>query len=112
MQVRYRTAPTAPNGSRLAAADSRPGQMNHAASANQMFESRTYGYETLMTEHTNPSGATRDAEKAAAGHAHDAGRAATEDEERLADSNTVDPRVAQHEREMLERGASQRGEGR
>jgi hypothetical protein len=65
-----------------------------------------------MTEHTNPSGATRDAEKAAAGQAHEAGRAATDDEARLAESNTPDPQVAEHEEEMLERGANQRGEGR
>ena len=65
-----------------------------------------------MTEQTNPSGVTRNAEKAAAGHPHEAGRAATDEEARLADSNTLDPQVAEHEKEMLERGANQRGEGR
>ena len=65
-----------------------------------------------MTDHTTPSGATRQAEKAAAGKEHEAGRPATEDEARMAESNAVSDGVAEHEKEMLERGANQRGEGR
>ncbi len=65
-----------------------------------------------MTEHTNPSGATRQAEKEAAGKKHEAGRPANDNEARMADGNTVSEGVAEHEKEMLERGANQRGEGR
>ena len=66
-----------------------------------------------MTEqHTTPSGETRQAEKAAAGKEHEAGRSATEQEARMAEGNTVGDGVAEHEQEMLERGANQRGEGR
>lgn len=36
----------------------------------------------------------------------------TEDEERLAEEREVNESVAEHEEEMLERGANQRGEGR
>ena len=36
----------------------------------------------------------------------------TGDEEAKAEENALDPEVAEHEREMLERGANQQGEGR
>ena len=65
-----------------------------------------------MTDHTLPSSDTRAAEQQQAGKAHEAGRGPTEEEARAADSNPMDPSVAEHEKEMLERGASQKGEGR
>lgn len=65
-----------------------------------------------MTEHTTPSSATRAAEQEAAGKAHEAGAAATDEEAKLADGNTLSPGVAEHEKEMLEKGANQKGEGR
>ena len=70
------------------------------------------GTKCLMTEHTTASGVTRAAEKAAAGKSHEADRPATDDEATMAEANSVKPGVAAHEREMLERGANQRGEGR
>lgn len=70
------------------------------------------GYVLHMTEHTTPSNATRAAEQAAAGKAHEAGAAATDEESRLADSNKVSPGVAEHEKDMQEKGANQKGEGR
>ena len=110
MQVRYRTAPTAPTGPRVAATGPRYGRRTISIGR---FRSQQNGYEVLMTEqHTTPSGATRQAEKAAAGKEHQAGRPATEQEAGLADRNTVSDGVAEHEQEMLERGANQRGEGR
>ena len=36
----------------------------------------------------------------------------TPEEERQAEESELDPEVAEHEREMLERGAAQEGEGR
>jgi hypothetical protein len=65
-----------------------------------------------MSDHTQPSKATRDEEERQAQHSHDAGQGPTPDEEALADANTASPAVAEHEEEMLERGASQQGEGR
>ncbi len=56
--------------------------------------------------------ATRDAERAESSMTAHADRMPTPDEEKLADGQTLDPKVAEHEREMLERGAHQEGEGR
>ena len=62
-----------------------------------------------MTERTQPDAPTRAADR----DPHtDAGRDPTPEEERLADENELDPSVAEHEEEMLERGAHQQGEGR
>lgn len=60
---------------------------------------------------TTPSPATRAAEREDAGVGAGADRPPTEDEERSANTELTDEQRA-HEREMLERGASQKGEGR
>ncbi|MBV8949727.1 MAG: hypothetical protein JOZ99_02545 [Actinobacteria bacterium] len=65
-----------------------------------------------MSERTNPSRATRDEEAREAQTRAGAPEKPTPEEERLADSNRLDPEVAEHEREMTERGANQKGEGR
>jgi hypothetical protein len=65
-----------------------------------------------MTDKTNPSAETRAAEREEAGAAHDADRAPTPEEEQAAAKNSLDPEVAEHEKEMAERGVNQQGEGR
>jgi hypothetical protein len=45
-----------------------------------------------------------------AGHAPD--REPTPDEEAVAETLELDPEVVEHEKEMAERGANQKGEGR
>jgi hypothetical protein len=65
-----------------------------------------------MSDRTRPSRATRAAERSEAQHEHAADREPTEEEEALAEKSTLDPEVAEHEEEMLERGAHQEGEGR
>jgi hypothetical protein len=52
---------------------------------------------------------TEEAREANAPHAAD--RPPTADEERAAESNTLDPDVSQHEREMGKIGAEVKGEG-
>ena len=59
-----------------------------------------------------PDNATRSEEARDATVRSGADREPTPEEERLADSNAPDPEGAEHEREMAERGAAQRGEGR
>jgi hypothetical protein len=69
-------------------------------------------------EHTNPSRETADEERTeAADVAHEADRAPTPEEERLADESKERyadeaETVAEHERSMTESGASDKGEGR
>lgn len=71
------------------------------------------GYLHVMAQqHTNPSTTTRDSEAEEARAAHDADRPATSEEEKLADSNKLDPGVAESYEEANERGAAQKGEGR
>ncbi len=65
-----------------------------------------------MSDRTNPSRATRDEEAREAHVPPGATENPTAEEERLAESNRLDPEVAEHEREMTERGAHQKGEGR
>jgi hypothetical protein len=66
-----------------------------------------------MADHTKPSDATREAEAQAATKGADPGRGPTPDEEAAAERvGRVDAGVADHEGEMNERGAHQRGEGR
>jgi hypothetical protein len=65
-----------------------------------------------MATPTRPSRETRDAEREEADRKAGADRMPTEDEERLAEQHTTDESVAEHEAEMLERGADQPGEGR
>ncbi|MDP9331944.1 MAG: hypothetical protein M3Q30_01335 [Actinomycetota bacterium] len=63
------------------------------------------------TEPTRPSAETREAEYADAQAKHESDRAPTPEEEAVA-AQEVEPEVAEHEEEMLKRGANQQGEGR
>jgi len=86
------------------------------------FDSEPHGYgkhstrtskqEVSMPDTTRPTPTTRDAERAEAEVHAQPDRMPTDDEEAKADENELDPEVAEHEREMLERGANQQGEGR
>jgi hypothetical protein len=66
---------------------------------------------TEPTEPTRPSTKTREAGRAEAQAKHEPDRAPTPQEEAVA-ADEVDSDVAEHEEEMLKRGANQRGEGR
>jgi hypothetical protein len=61
---------------------------------------------------TRPTKETRDAERNEAEMRGQADRMPTAEEEEKADEHELDPEVAEHEREMAERGAKQKGEGR
>jgi hypothetical protein len=61
---------------------------------------------------TRPSSETRAAERDDAKHPAGAGRDASPDEAARADDHELGADVAEHEREMNERGAQQKGEGR
>ena len=72
-----------------------------------------------MTDQTTSSGdktsvseATREAERREAQMPADAGQIPTPEEEAAAEQNDVTPAVARAEREAVERGANQKGEGR
>jgi hypothetical protein len=65
-----------------------------------------------MTDHTKPSEATREADRAALQAEHDAPQTPTAEEAAAAEQNTVSPETGEHYREMVERGAHQEGEGR
>jgi len=65
----------------------------------------------MAQPHTSPN-STREAEAGAARADHGADRPATPEEERLADSKSVDPEVAESFEAANERGAAQKGEGR
>jgi len=64
------------------------------------------------SEHTRLSTETRAAEASGAARDHGAGRLATPEEEAAADTNTPSAEAAANEKEMNERGAKQKGEGR
>ncbi len=70
-----------------------------------------------MDEHTEPDASTEAAERADAGHGHQADRAPTDEENAAAEerfSATDDQsrkEVAEHEEEMMEIGAQVKGEG-
>ena len=66
----------------------------------------------MATDHTRPDDATRKAEVQAAQREHRADRPPTAEEARAAERHPVDPDAAAHAREMNERGADQKGEGR
>jgi hypothetical protein len=66
---------------------------------------------TEPTQPVRPSAETREAEHAEAQAKHESDRAPTPDEEAVA-AQEVEPDVAEHEEEMLKRGANQQGEGR
>jgi hypothetical protein len=66
-----------------------------------------------MTEQpTRPSDETRAAERDEAEQRAAADRAPTPDEEARADARPLGEGVSEHEREMADRGAKQKGEGR
>ena len=65
-----------------------------------------------MTQPTRPNDETRAAERDDAERRAGADREPTPEEEARAESEQPDPAVAEHEREMAERGANQKGEGR
>jgi hypothetical protein len=67
---------------------------------------------TEPTEPTRPSAETREAEHAEAHAKHESDRAPTPEEDAAAEAQELEPDVAEHEEEMLERGANQQGEGR
>ena len=65
------------------------------------------------TEEPTPvSDATREAERREAMMPADPGPEPTAEEERAAEKNSPSPEVAAHNKEMVERGANQQGEGR
>jgi hypothetical protein len=66
---------------------------------------------TEPAQPTRPSAETREAEHSDAEAQHESDRAPTPEEEAAA-AQDVDPDVAEHEEEMLKRGADQQGEGR
>jgi hypothetical protein len=61
---------------------------------------------------TRPSRKTRRSEEREARRPAGADRPPTEEEARLAEEERLDPSVAEHERDMTERGAREEGEGR
>jgi hypothetical protein len=65
-----------------------------------------------MSDQTKPSAETRAAEREEAKAPHEPDREPTGDEASAAEVLELDPEVAQHEREMAERGKDQKGEGR
>jgi hypothetical protein len=65
-----------------------------------------------MTDHTKPNDVTRQADRDALKAEHGAFEEPTPDEEAAAERNTVSPEAAAHNKEMVERGANQQGEGR
>ena len=67
---------------------------------------------TEPTQPTPPNAETREAERAEAQAKHESDRAPTPLEEETAKAHVADPDVAEHEEEMLKRGANQQGEGR
>jgi hypothetical protein len=65
-----------------------------------------------MSDRTRPSADTRAAEEHEARRGPVADREPTADEEALAEGNDLPDSVVEHEKEMAERGAKQKGEGR
>jgi hypothetical protein len=66
----------------------------------------------VTDDRTRPNEQTREAERAEAETHSGADRMPTPEEEQVADSLQPDPEVSKHEKEMTERGAKQKGEGR
>jgi hypothetical protein len=64
------------------------------------------------SDRTRPSPETREAESREASRPASADRQPTSEEEALAQRNELDEGVVEHEKEMAERGAHQKGEGR
>jgi len=61
---------------------------------------------------TRPSSETRDAEREQAQTQAHADREPTPEEEEQAEARPLSPDVVEHEREMIDRGVNQKGEGR
>jgi hypothetical protein len=66
----------------------------------------------MSDQPTRPNDETRAAERDEATSAAGADRGPTAEEAAIADARPVDPEAAEHEREMNELGAKQKGEGR
>ena len=66
----------------------------------------------MAMDRERPSDATRAAEREEAQRQAGSDRMPTEEEERAAEEHTIDDDVREHEKEMAERGARQKGEGR
>jgi hypothetical protein len=66
----------------------------------------------MADQPTRPTSETRAAERREAKTTGHADREPTPEEERRAEELELDPEVAEHETEMAERGAHQKGEGR
>ena len=66
----------------------------------------------MTMERERPTDETRAAERAEAEREAGPDRMPTEDEERVAERQSIDDDVREHEKDMAERGARQRGEGR
>jgi hypothetical protein len=66
----------------------------------------------MTDQPTRPSDDTRAAEREDAQRKAGADREATPEEGERAEARELQPEVAEHEREMAERGANQKGEGR
>jgi hypothetical protein len=66
----------------------------------------------MSDQPTRPSGETRATEREDAERTAGADREPTAEESATAESRSPSPDVAEHEREMAERGANQEGEGR
>ena len=64
-----------------------------------------------MPDKTRPTPTTREAERAEAEAHAQPDRMPTPEEEEKAEENELDPEVAEHEREMLERGGEPEGRG-
>ena len=66
----------------------------------------------MADQPTRPTPKTRAAERVDARTTAHADRAPTQEEARRAEELETDPKVAEHEQEMADRGANQKGEGR
>jgi hypothetical protein len=66
----------------------------------------------MTVDRERPSEATRATEREDAERQAGSDRMPTEDEERAAEQQAIDDDVREHEKEMAERGARQKGEGR
>jgi len=66
----------------------------------------------MSDQPTRPSDEPRATERDDAQRSAGADRKPSQDEEKRAEQHDLDPDVAEHEREMAERGAEQKGEGR
>ena len=66
----------------------------------------------MADQPTRPTAETRAVEREDAQTTAHADRKPTPEEERRAEELSLDPEVAEHEQEMAERGANQKGEGR